>query len=353
MHGIACKTQDDDGHDSSSSAHAMSDHAMVVKFANPWYAEIPVLIRRTVINISRTPELFLMRLATVIITGFLLATIFWGLDHSPRGVQERLGFFAFAMSTTYYTCADALPVFLQERYIFMRETAHNAYRKSSYVLANALIYIPFLALLSISFAVVIWWAVGLSGGAPGFGFFFLIIWASFWAGNSFVTFLSAVMPNVMLGYTVVVAMLAYFLLLSGFFIARNRIPHYWIWFHYLSIIKYPYEAVLINEFRTSADQTPPCFETGAQILYGTPLAGLPTSVVANMLATLDASLPASSPYKNLNVSSCVTDGSVVLRNQYVTQLGKWACLGVTVAFGVLFRLCFYIVLRLGGKNTRH
>lgn len=60
---------------------------MVCKFANPWWAEIRVLIQRAMKNIRRTPELFLMRLATVMVTGFLLATIFWHLDHSPNGVQ--------------------------------------------------------------------------------------------------------------------------------------------------------------------------------------------------------------------------------------------------------------------------
>ncbi|KAF0930380.1 hypothetical protein E2562_032270 [Oryza meyeriana var. granulata] len=38
--------------------------------------------------------------------------------------------------------------------------------------------------------------------------------------------LSAMVPHVMLGYTVVVVILAYFLLFSGFFINRDRIPEY-------------------------------------------------------------------------------------------------------------------------------
>ncbi|KAG0598932.1 hypothetical protein M758_12G113200, partial [Ceratodon purpureus] len=321
----------------------------VCTFANPCWAEILVLVRRSWKNIKRTPELFWMRLATVSVTGFVLATIFWRLDHSPLGVQERLGFFAFAMSTTFYTCADALPVFLQERYIFMRETATNAYRKSSYVLAHGIIYVPFLAVLSIAFCMVVWWAVGLAGGGSGFLFFFLIVWASFWAGNSFVTLLSAVMPNVMLGYTIVVAILAYFLLLSGFFISRLRIPIYWRWFHYLSIIKYPFEAVLINEF----ENTKSCYEIGREMLHGTPLASLDESVVDNILVYI-RSLPAlrQSPYADLNPTTCILTGPNVLRAKEIKELSKWTCLGVTIGFGIFFRCIFYVVLRILGKNKR-
>ncbi|KAH9326051.1 hypothetical protein KI387_006229, partial [Taxus chinensis] len=131
----------------------VTDSGHVADFANPPWVEISVLTKRAFTNMRRTPELFLMRLGTVMVTGFLLATIFWKLDHSPKGIRERLGFFAFAMSTTFYCCADALPIFLQERYIFMRETAYNAYRRSSYVLAHALVSIPSLTLLSLAFAV--------------------------------------------------------------------------------------------------------------------------------------------------------------------------------------------------------
>lgn len=239
--------------------HCNDSTTLVLKFANTRSEEIKFLTWRCITNIRRTPELFYTRLGTVTVSGILLATIFWQLDHTPKGLQERLGFFTFAMTFSYYSCVDTLPIFLQERYIFIRETAHNAYRKSSYVLANSLIYIPFLGLLSFAFAVTTFWAVGLAGGFSGFCFFFLIIWASFWAGNSFATFLSAIIPNVILGYTIVVAVLAYFLLLSGFFRTRDRIPNYWIWFHYISLIKYPYEAVVRNELMRSSAIT--CYET--------------------------------------------------------------------------------------------
>ncbi|WZZ17388.1 hypothetical protein YC2023_110477 [Brassica napus] len=81
-------------------------------FANPFWTEILVIAKRSMLNSRRQPELFGIRLGAVLVTGTILATMFWKLDNSPRGIQERLGFFAFAMSTTFYTCAEAIPVFL-------------------------------------------------------------------------------------------------------------------------------------------------------------------------------------------------------------------------------------------------
>ncbi|KAK1571788.1 hypothetical protein Q3G72_022976 [Acer saccharum] len=321
-----------------------SPTSMVPTFANPFWIEMAVLSKRSILNSRRLPELFGIRLGAVLVTGFILATMFWQLDNSPKGVQERLGFFAFAMSTTFYTCADALPVFLQERYIFMRETAYNAYRRSSYVMSHSLSALPALVFLSLAFSATTFFAVGLDGGFLGFLFYFLIIFASFWAGSSFVTFLSGVVPHVMLGYTIVVAILAYFLLFSGFFINRDRIPPYWIWFHYMSLVKYPYEAVLQNEF----DNPTKCFVRGVQIFDNSPLGAVPDAMKLRLLQTLSNTLG-----MKITSSTCLTTGSDILQQQGITDLSKWNCLWITVAWGFFFRILFYFSLLLGSKNKRN
>ncbi|XP_047086664.1 ABC transporter G family member 5-like [Lolium rigidum] len=315
----------------------------VTKFANPFWIEMGVLTRRAFINTKRTPEIFVIRLGAVLITGFILATIFWRLDDSPKGVEERLGFFAIAMSTMFYTCSDALPVFLNERYIFLRETAYNAYRRSSYVLSHTVVGFPSLIVLSFAFAVTTFFAVGLAGGAQGFFFFVAIVLASFWAGSGFATFLSGVVTNVQLGFPVVVSTLAYFLLFSGFFINRDRIPKYWLWFHYASLVKYPYEAVMMNEFSDPAR----CFVRGVQMFDNTPLAVLPVPLKVRLLRAMSSSLGI-----NIGTNTCITTGPDFLRQQAVTDLTKWDCLWITVAWGFLFRILFYIALVLGSRNKR-
>ncbi|KAF7822320.1 ABC transporter G family member 6-like [Senna tora] len=255
-------------------------------FANPIWIEIANLTHRSFINSSRTPSQFAVRLAAVLITGFILATVFWRLDNSPKGIQERLGVFSFAVSTAFYTTAQALPVFLQDRHIFLRETAHNAYRRFSYLISLILVAIPPILILSLSFATTTFWALGLDGGKSGFLFYFLILVASFWSASSFVTFLSVLIPNVILGYTIVVKTLASFFLFSGFFVNRNRIPNYWVWFHYLSLVKYPYEAVLQNEFGDPVK----CFVRGIQVFDYTPLSGVSKEKKMKLLENLSETL---------------------------------------------------------------
>ncbi|XP_071711496.1 ABC transporter G family member 6-like [Rutidosis leptorrhynchoides] len=326
-----------------ASDNDINPNSLVPTFANPMLIEMVVLSKRMITNSRRMPELFCVRLGAVLVTGFILATVFWNLDNSPKGVKERLGFFAFAMSTTFYTCADALPVFLQERYIFIRETAYNAYRRSSYVISHALVAIPSLIFLAFVFSAITFWAVGLGGGFSGFIFYYFIILASFWSGSSFVTFLSGVVPHVMIGYTIVVAILAYYLLFSGFFINRDRIPVYWIWFHYVSLVKYPYEAVLQNEFQDPVR----CFMRGTQIFDDSPLRDIDYSMKMNLLQNMSNTLGF-----NITSSTCLTSGTDILQQEGVTDLNKWNCLWITVGWGFFFRILFYFSLLLGSKNKR-
>ncbi|CAA6654856.1 unnamed protein product [Spirodela intermedia] len=288
--------------------------ATVATFANPFWVEMWVLTKRSFTNILRMPELLAIRLGAVLVTGF------------PKGVQERLGFFAFAMTTTFFACIEALPVFLYDRCVFMRETAYNAYRRSSYVLSNSVASVPSLLLLSAVFAATTFFAV-----------------ACFWAGSSFVTFLSGVLSQVSMGFTVAAATLAYFLLFSGFFITRERIPTYWRWFHYLSLVKYPFEAVMHNEF----DDSSRCLITGSQIFDNSPLRDLPHGTKKRLLAAMSEVL-----HVNISDRTCLARGADVLRQQGITGLSKWGCLLVTVAWGFFFRVLFYFSLLLGSKNKR-
>ncbi|KAF3339646.1 ABC transporter G family member 6-like protein [Carex littledalei] len=328
---------------SSTNNTANASVASVRKFTNPFWIEMGVLTKRSFTNTNRMPELYMIRLGAVLITGIILATIYWRLDNTPKGVQERLGFFAIGMSTMFYTCADALPVFMQERYIYMRETAHNAYRKSSFVLSNAIVSFPPLVFLSIGFALTTFFAVGLDGGMFGFLFYTAIILASFWAGSGFITFLSGIVSHIIVGYTTAIAILSYYLLFSGFFINRDRIPDYWIWFHYISLVKYPFQAVLQNEFSDPNK----CFVRGTQMFDNTPIEAFNESTKVEVLASISSSLGL-----NLTKATCITTGPDILSRNSIDDLSKWNSLWVTVAWGFFYRFLFYIVLLMRSKNKR-
>ncbi|EXB62636.1 ABC transporter G family member 2 [Morus notabilis] len=304
----------------------------VLSFANPLWIETLVLLKRSVTNSRRSREIFFTRLISVLITSLFFGSLYWQIDDSIEGVRQRLGFFPFAVTLTFLTTCQSISIYLQERYIFIRETAYNTYRRSSYVLSRCLVDIPTLGILTLAFSTVTFWTIGLAGGVAGFLFYFLVVCGSFWLGNSLVVFISGLVRNTLVGFTVMLSFTGYCLLFCGFFITKDRLPDYWIWFHYISLMKYPYEALMRSEFERQTK----CFARGVEIFDGTPFA--------------DAS------GMNVTSSTCVTTGLDILQIQDVNDLNKsgnvcwlhW----VGVSFiGFCFIFLYYLEAKIKGSSS--
>lgn len=285
------------------------------KYANTWMAELIVLVKRNFLNIRRTPELFLSRQLVLTVMAVVLATLFNKTHHDTQGVTNFLAFFIFTACLFFFSSNDAVPAFIQERFIFIRETSHNSYRASSYVIAGLITYLPFLAIQAITYCLIVWWSLSLGNHGEKLGeflFLWLILFGSLLTTNSFVMFVSSVVPNYILGYAAVIAFTALFFLTCGYFLKRTDIPPYWIWLHFISTIKYPYEALLLNQFSAS-----------------------------------------SSCYAHLPSGICALSGPDILHDLSIDKpSSKWHDLGILLGWGVLYRILFYGVLRFGSKNQR-
>ncbi|KAJ0103017.1 hypothetical protein Patl1_04814 [Pistacia atlantica] len=219
-------------------------------YHNSRFEEILVLGQRFCYNIFRTRQLFATRVIQALVAGLVLGTIYMnvGNDIGRIALQTRIGFFAFSLTFMLSSSTEGLPIFLQERRILTRETSRGAYRVSSYVLANTLIFIPFLLMVGLLFTTPVYWLVGLRRDIDGYLYFSLVVWMVLLMANSFVACFSALVPNFIMGTSVIAGLMGSFFLFSGYFISKNSIPNYWIFMHYLSMFKYPYECFMINEY---------------------------------------------------------------------------------------------------------
>ncbi|CAM8937010.1 unnamed protein product [Rhodiola kirilowii] len=309
----------------------LDDTDQETKFANPWLREVAVLSWRTGLNVIRTPELFLSREIVLAVMGLILASLFKSLhSYEVKTVNQLLNFYIFAVCLVFFSSNDAVPTFIQERFIFIRETSHNAYRASSYVISSLLVYLPFFAVQGFTFAVITWGILQLRSSLMNF---WLILYAALITTNAYVMLVSALVPSYITGYAVVIATTALFFLMCGFFLKASQIPVWWKWLHYISAIKYPFEALLVNEFK---DHTH-CYNGSLTDLAAGPLGQFKPSHI-HLNSTL--------------LQSCPLIGEDVLNTMDIHTESIWKDVGILLAWGVLYRLCFYLVLRFYAKNER-
>ncbi|KAJ9182971.1 hypothetical protein P3X46_006897 [Hevea brasiliensis] len=282
------------------------------KLPSCWYPnsalqEVLILGQRFCSNIFRTKQLFATRIIQALVAGLVLGTIFLnaGNETGQVALQTRIGFFAFSLTFLLSSTTEGLPIFLQERRILMRETSKGAYRISSYVLSNTLIFLPFLLLVGLLYSTPVYWLVGLRKDNAGFLYFSLVVWMVLLMSNSFVACFSALVPNFIMGTSVISGLIGCFFLFSGYFISKKNIPSYWIFMHYLSLFKYPFECFLINEYGGKQGSRR-CIE--------------------------------------IDKGGCNLDGSGFLKQQGLRESQKWSNLGIMLSFIIGYRMLCFLIL---------
>lgn len=302
------------------------------KFANPWLREVAVLSWRTALNVIRTPELFLSREIVFAVMALILSSLFKNLSHHDfKTINRLLNFYIFAVCLVFFSSNDAVPTFIQERFIFIRETSHNAYRASSYVVSSLLVYLPFFGIQGLTFAAITKLLLKLHSSLLNF---WMILFASLITTNAYVMLVSALVPSYIAGYAVVIATTALFFLTCGFFLKRGHIPPYWRWLHYISAIKYPFEALLTNEFKGKE-----CYNGAPGDLSPGPLGEVKLSKLHNTTAALLR-------------PDCTLIGEDIVYSMDIQIENIWFDILILLAWGVLYRLFFYLVLRFYSKNVR-
>lgn len=268
---------------------------------NSWAREVAILSHRFVKNVSRTRQLFACRTVCMLLAGLALGSIFY--DMGEDKTMERVGLFAFLLTFLLSSTTEALPIFLQERDILAKETSSGAYRVSTYAVANAAVFLPFNLLLAVAFAAPVYWLTGLRRTAPAFAYFLLLIWLILYTANSVVVCFAAAAPDFVVGNAAIQGVMGSFFLFSGYFIRKADMPGYWVGMHYLSLFKWPFEALLVNEFHGSY-----CVVRSSGV--------------------------------------CLATGDEVLRKEGLGEECRWRNVGVMLGFVVFYRVLGYVLLRL-------
>lgn len=272
------------------------------------FLEIMFLCSRFWKIIYRTKQLFLARTMQAIVGGLGLGSVYVKVRKDEEGVTERLGLFAFSLSFLLSSTVEALPIYLQERRVLMKEVSRGAYRISSYLIANTVVFLPFLFIVALLFAVPVYWIVGLNPSISAFAFFTFVVWVIVLMASSLVLFLSAVSPDFISGNSLICTVLGAFFLFSGYFIPKDNIPKYWLFMYYVSLYRYPLDSLITNEYWSARDE---CFSWD----FG----------------------------GNWSERRCLMTGNDVLRSRGLERDTRWMNVGIMFGFFLFYRVLSWII----------
>ncbi|KAI3889400.1 hypothetical protein MKX03_027042 [Papaver bracteatum] len=285
------------------------------RFKSSKIHEILTLYNRFWKIIYRTRQLLFTNTLEALIVGVVLGTIYIHVGYDKQGVDKRSGLFAFTLTFLLSSTTEALPIFINERPILLRETSTGLYSLSSHLIANTLVFLPYLLAIALVYSISVYFLVGLCSTWQAFSYFVLVIWIVLLMANSFVLFLSSLAPNYVAGTSLVTIFLGAFFLFSGYFISEGSLPKYWLFMHYLSMYKYALDALLINEY---------------------------SCMVSRCLVWED----------KVNKVCMMTGGDVLLKKE-LHERQRWINIYILIGFFVLYRvLCLLVLIRKASRSKK-
>jgi ATP-binding cassette subfamily G (WHITE) protein 1 len=132
------------------------------------------------------------------------------------------------------------------------------YTVSAYFFGKIISELPSCIIAPFLHSVIVYYGVGLNDNTVWkFPIHYLIEFLSYMSGLAYTLIISVGFSDKKLAVSLIPALLAPFMLLSGFFVNSNRTPFWLMPFNYVSFYRYSFQAMMINEY---SDQLLECQE---------------------------------------------------------------------------------------------
>ncbi len=232
--------------------------------------EFQVLFTRAWRNISRDKPLFIARFMSGLFSALLFGAIYYKMGDSAATVPDRLGLLQVAaVNTAMSALIKATTSFVTEKLIVQRERRSGSYSVLPYFVSKLAAELPLSAFFPCLSGFIMYKLCGLND-APGklFNFLSILVVESI-ASTAFGLLIGSVAPTVDSAVAIAPSLMVVFIVFGGLYVVNT--PKYLSWVPQMSLIRWAYEALCVNEFdglvlKPKANTGPMSVTSGSQVL---------------------------------------------------------------------------------------
>ncbi|KAL4512556.1 hypothetical protein ABPG72_020393 [Tetrahymena utriculariae] len=194
----------------------------------------------------------LVKSIQMIIFAILTIIVFHPLGIGQSGIQDRCGALFFITTIIALTSiSESVATFSAEKPLFVRERFKKSYGVGPYFWGKNLAEFPFHILYPQLNVLISYYSIGFNDQQTQYFFMHCTsMICTFFQGTSYGLLLSVLFKKMELLMALIPVLVIPFMVLGGFFINSNNIPHYFRWIEYISMFKYGFQASALNEFET-------------------------------------------------------------------------------------------------------
>ncbi|XP_043086162.1 broad substrate specificity ATP-binding cassette transporter ABCG2-like [Puntigrus tetrazona] len=207
------------------------------------------VLKRTFRNLILNPQTSFVQIGVMIFLALIVGVIFFGVKENTSGIQNRMGALFFIITNQCFSAMSSAELFITERKQFVHEYISGYYRVSVYFLCKLLSDILTLRTIpAIIISCVAYWMIGLKATAQAFFIFLFSVILVSYTATSMTLAISADQTVVAIASIVINTILVFMMIFSGLLVNLPSVAVWLNWLKYLSIPRYGFVAVEINEF---------------------------------------------------------------------------------------------------------
>ncbi|KAF8329221.1 pleiotropic drug resistance ABC transporter [Amanita rubescens] len=290
-----------------------------------------VMFRRA--RIVKGDTLTYIQIFVFIFKALIAGSLFFQVPEATSAYFSRGGVLFYALLFTTLTAMAEIPALYTQRPIVLRHYRAAMYHPFVEALALTLVDIPITAISLSIFSVVLYFMAGLQRSAEQFFIFLLFVFVTSltmkaWFRSIAAAFTSEPVANSVAGLSVL-ALAIY----TGYAIPKPLMIGALRWISYINPIRYSFEAILTNEFRTLQGTCSALVPQGP---------GYENVTLANQVCTAVGAIPGQ-PF---------VDGSNFLLLSYDFKFSHtWMNLGIVLAFFIGFFLALLAFTELNTSTS--
>ncbi|GBG61024.1 hypothetical protein CBR_g18619 [Chara braunii] len=225
------------------------------EFERSIITEMWVVFWRELMNTWRHPSLLALHLAVALVLGMLVGAVFYHVQNTFPGVQNRAGAFYFSVTLFAFTSLSALELFITERVIFIQEASSYYYRTFSYFFAKIMVDAVLLRVVpSVLYGLIVYNMMGLDTGDGKLGVFLATLMLLGIVTGALCSLLSLLVSTVSVANVISVVITLMFFLFGGLLLntsgtnaskGTKRLS----WLPKISYFSYSWEIMMLNELK--------------------------------------------------------------------------------------------------------
>ncbi|KAG0216348.1 hypothetical protein BGX31_000613, partial [Mortierella sp. GBA43] len=221
-------------------------------YPTSFLTQLNTLMKRNFQTLIRDKSLLVLHLAVAIVLGLFIGGLYFKVPMNLAGFQNRAGSLFFMLSLLGFSSISALGAFTETRTLFIKERSNGYYAPMPFIISTLLFdLIPLRIVPSIIMGCISYFMIGLSPVIENFFKFLLILVLFNIATAMFCLVIAAALRTTGVASLASSIVMLFMMLFGGFMINSGNIPAALTWIQYLSMFKYGFEALAVNEIATS------------------------------------------------------------------------------------------------------